>query len=246
MWMTAYFLSKFAEAAGSPPVELGTTKWKDAYRMFYEKLGAGRTVDSFGNSLNNARDAFDSHLDSKRVGWLTEDGQPNKLNQVARSIYSSFSKISRQEIWEQIMPFVKSDIKTYGQVIDDLSSIQQMEDEREYRSKTEGGIKVIISVRYERNITLRKEAFKIHGYDCAVCGFNFGKVYGDWGKDFGEVHHLIPLSELEGNKRKVNPRTDLIVLCSNCHRMIHRKNRITLTIDELKAKVLTDHLTGML
>lgn len=72
--------------------------------------------------------------------------------------------------------------------------------------------------------------------ECSVCGFNFQEFYGDLGKGFIEVHHIQPLSE---NKEEVetNPKTDLAVLCANCHRMVHRKKGMTLSIEELKAKI---------
>lgn len=76
--------------------------------------------------------------------------------------------------------------------------------------------------RIERNSRLVKEAKKIHGYDCKLCGFNFGKEYGEIGKGFIEAHHLTPISELKGSKILLNPKKDFTVLCSNCHRMIHR------------------------
>lgn len=59
---------------------------------------------------------------------------------------------------------------------------------------------------------------------CEACGFDFRKMYGDLGKDYCEVHHKTPLSEL---KREIKTRlTDLAVLCSNCHRMIHKTEPI--------------------
>ena len=41
----------------------------------------------------------------------------------------------------------------------------------------------------------------------------------------------------QGKEVEVNPETDLIVLCANCHRMVHRKKGMTLTIEELKEKI---------
>ena len=103
-------------------------------------------------------------------------------------------------------------------------------------SFTEGGKKVVISKRSERNRKLRDEAIKIHGLNCQVCEFNFENYYGEIGIDFIEVHHIVPLSTNYKPKR-TNPKTDLNVVCSNCHRMIHRKKNITLTIEEFKEKL---------
>jgi putative restriction endonuclease len=78
----------------------------------------------------------------------------------------------------------------------------------------------------ERNpkLVLRaKELFlsKHHFLFCEVCNFNFEAIYGELGKGFIEAHHIKPISELtEGEKTSVN---DLIMVCSNCHKMLHRK-----------------------
>lgn len=56
---------------------------------------------------------------------------------------------------------------------------------------------------------------------CEVCGFDFEKRYGSRGKDFIEGHHKNPISESNGQvQTKVE---DIALLCSNCHRMIHRQ-----------------------
>lgn len=76
--------------------------------------------------------------------------------------------------------------------------------------------------RVERNQKLAKAAKSIHGYICQACGFNFEKYYGSIGKEFIEAHHLIPISQLKGRIVERDPRKDFAVLCSNCHRMIHK------------------------
>ncbi|PGY11982.1 HNH endonuclease [Bacillus cereus] len=80
---------------------------------------------------------------------------------------------------------------------------------------------------YERNskvIPLAKEHFKQqHGGKlfCEICGFDFYETYGELGKDYIEGHHITPVSQLkEGEKTKIE---DIIMVCSNCHRMLHRR-----------------------
>lgn len=100
-------------------------------------------------------------------------------------------------------------------------------------SNKEGSKKVFYTNRYERNPKNRKECIKYHGTKCAVCGFNYQKAYGEWGKDYIEVHHIIPLHTLD-EEIAVNPITDLLPICANCHRMIHRKKNNVLTVSQLK------------
>lgn len=87
---------------------------------------------------------------------------------------------------------------------------------------------------YERDKSLRAAAVEHHGVTCKVCSFNFEQKYGERGKDYIEVHHLRPVSTL-GKETKVDPKTDMTVLCSNCHRMIHRRKDNVLTPKELRS-----------
>lgn len=89
---------------------------------------------------------------------------------------------------------------------------------------------------FERNPKLRAAAVSIHGTSCKVCGFSFETAYGAHGKNYIEVHHLVPVSSLT-EPSSVNPRDDLTVLCSNCHRMVHRRRGKALSISELIALV---------
>jgi 5-methylcytosine-specific restriction protein A len=75
----------------------------------------------------------------------------------------------------------------------------------------------------ERNPKASRLAKKHHGYSCQACGFSFLKRYGTLGDGYIEAHHLRPISSLaEGVKVTYAVPTDFAVLCSNCHRMIHR------------------------
>ncbi len=67
---------------------------------------------------------------------------------------------------------------------------------------------------------------------CENCAFSFEKKYGARGKGFIEVHHVQPLAALLPNV--VTRLSDLMLLCSNCHRMVHRKAPLLMPAD-LKA-----------
>jgi 5-methylcytosine-specific restriction protein A len=68
--------------------------------------------------------------------------------------------------------------------------------------------------------------------ECEVCSFDFAAFYGDRGIGFIECHHTKPVSMLDGESR--THIDDLAMVCSNCHRMIHR-TRPWLSIGELKS-----------
>lgn len=77
--------------------------------------------------------------------------------------------------------------------------------------------------RYERDRKARQAALEWHGYQCKVCGIEMTKVYGEIAKGFIHVHHLVPLSEIK-EVYQVDPKTDLIPVCPNCHAMLHRQD----------------------
>ena len=66
---------------------------------------------------------------------------------------------------------------------------------------------------------------------CEACGFDFCEIYGDRGDGFIECHHLVPLSEIEVDRKTTVE--DLALLCANCHRMVHSGDR-WLEMDELE------------
>ncbi|ENV01073.1 MULTISPECIES: HNH endonuclease [Acinetobacter] len=100
----------------------------------------------------------------------------------------------------------------------------------------EGNLKIRKHLVRERNLSIIKQKKQkiladFGKLECEVCHFDFEKNYGEIGKEFCEVHHLIPLSQAESIvKTKLE---DLAVVCSNCHRMLH-KGQPLLEIHELK------------
>ena len=74
--------------------------------------------------------------------------------------------------------------------------------------------------RYEHSPDARRICIAHHGTSCAACGFSFEIAYGDLGRDFIPVHHLVPVSQLDSNY-VLDPVTDLVPLCANCHAMAH-------------------------
>lgn len=55
------------------------------------------------------------------------------------------------------------------------------------------------------------------------------------GKGYIEVHHSMPLAE--HGVRETDPTRDPICLCANCHRMVHRRRAVCLSLSELRAKL---------
>jgi 5-methylcytosine-specific restriction protein A len=100
------------------------------------------------------------------------------------------------------------------------------------------GAKVRIEVnRYERDRRNRAATLAIHGYRCKACGVDMSERYGWNATGLIEVHHVVPVSEI-GSCYVVNPKTDLVPLCPNCHSVAHRRPS-PFSVDDLR------HMLGL-
>jgi 5-methylcytosine-specific restriction protein A len=99
----------------------------------------------------------------------------------------------------------------------------------------EGATTKISVNAYERNAEARSRCIMHYGCKCYACGFDFEDTYGEIGKAFIHVHHIVPLSEIK-TSYAIDPISDLRPLCPNCHAIIHR-TKIPLTILALKAAI---------
>lgn len=87
----------------------------------------------------------------------------------------------------------------------------------------EGVAHTVRLTRYERSPLNRKLCLTLQGYDCKVCGFNFETSYGEIGRHYIQVHHLVPVSkQIPGYI--INPLRDLLPVCPNCHAMLHTRD----------------------
>ena len=95
---------------------------------------------------------------------------------------------------------------------------------------------VRIHILRERSPVLSRQCKIRDDFQCKVCRMRFEDVYGELGEEFAEAHHKKPLSSLVGAVK--NTPDDLITVCANCHRMLHRMGGNSKDITQLKAAVL--------
>jgi len=84
----------------------------------------------------------------------------------------------------------------------------------------DGAVARVVVNRYERDPEARRACIAHRGTGCAACGFSFELAYGEVGADFIQVHHVVPASQV-GSDYQLDPLTDLVPLCANCHAMAH-------------------------
>lgn len=99
----------------------------------------------------------------------------------------------------------------------------------------EGLAREILVNAYERSESARNACINHHRPVCQVCRLNFEERYGEIGRDYIHVHHIVPIASI-GGRYQVDPVNDLAPVCPNCHAMLHRRNP-PFSIEELKARL---------
>lgn len=116
------------------------------------------------------------------------------------------------------------------------SSSNENDENQESEGYVDGHPTLVKHKRFERSAALvtaaKHDFFKKHKrYFCEICEFDFKLHYGNAGKNYIEAHHIVPLSNL--NKVVIKRPSDLIMVCSNCHSMLHHGNP-WLTVKQVK------------
>ncbi|NKX54377.1 HNH endonuclease [Arthrobacter mobilis] len=198
--------------------------WVDS-TLVYDSLAADIRValenkNSQGNARLGAIVADFRELGVNYIAGTTNSGQHETENRVP----------TRSKVWIEDRARVDAAVRlAIESLLIPLVAVLQIEgtddvldDGVQGRFEVEGEQYTKISRAYERSRANRAIAIEFHGTTCKVCGFNFTAAFGPAAKDYIEIHHLVPVSSMEG-PGIVNPRSDLVPLCANCHRMAHRR-----------------------
>lgn len=231
--------------------EISTTDLSECLRSLLKPQGqdleilSGRNDDKFSQKVRNLRshetlekdglaiyerrgrqgywhitDAGKSYLETNRLflEYIIEQGYSYEVQQEALAQTPKIDELSQKEIALFDETILEKDIYI-------------VEGKKRDRKQT----------TYERSKSLREYAIRYYSKDrrilCAVCDFDFESVYGEHGVGFIEIHHTKPIFSYEGDDTQKKLKTalkDVVPLCSNCHRMIHRKRDRMLTVDELR------------
>ena len=136
---------------------------------------------------------------------------------------------------------IRTPIKVQGELLEYINSVLEndytdndFEELPEIEGLFEGAKITIVVNQYERNPEAREKCIARHGCKCMVCGMDFEKQYGEIGKGFIHVHHIIPISSI-GKEYEIDPEKELVPVCPNCHAMLHKgKDGRVLTVEELR------------
>jgi predicted HNH restriction endonuclease len=158
--------------------------------------------------------------------WLKNDSDALK---------SKILRRSNKEVDEQKL--INDFFDQQCEVINTDNDLIRKLEEKQKTSYREGKRLLRLHLTTERNQKLvadAKKAWKRENKDdirCSVCSFSFREMYGKIGDGYIEAHHKYPIHLLKTESSC--GVDDLVPVCSNCHRMLHRKV-ITLTIEDLK------------
>ena len=90
-----------------------------------------------------------------------------------------------------------------------------------------------LASRYENDPDAVRICLVHHGPACAACGFDFAAAFGPAGADMMQAHHIVP-PRLVDEVYELDPATDLVPLCPNCHAVAHASSPDPYTPAELR------------
>ena len=230
------------------PTEKQRGAWDKGYRKYegnffiFTNVGIpGRTGHDYNNFWDGElfvwEGATKSHKDQPQILSMANPKEGQKIFLFTRtqdkSPFTFEGTVMVNEIFDTIPVKIIWQFENYPyQSLDERAS-SLIEDGK---ALYEGAISKIFVNKYERNPLARRMCIDHHGAFCKVCLFDFYVTYGDVGKGYIHVHHIIPIASL-GLEYTLIPEKDLIPVCPNCHSIIHKRKPI-FSIEELKEIVI--------
>lgn len=199
---------------------------------------SGRNDDKFSQKVRNLK----AHSTFERFGYakyqdgvvkITDSGIKYLQENMDNLKYLLVNNFKWTDLKEGLNVVQKSnEEKRKIEIFDETITIQ------------EGVGRFVQAKVYERSSKLRKIAIEYFTNDgdilCNACSFSFKKFYGDIGCGYIEIHHVKPVFKYEDeelDKTIENALSNLMPVCSNCHRMIHRNWKEPLQIDFLTKQI---------
>lgn len=186
--------------------------------------GARQTFAALANRCTTSRALVELEVDNIRVDPLDPAGWPDGWRRIRLALVKSPAVVNTEDhdandreiaVWTH--RFLSLALA--------LMPLEELEPDEVLNPDglPEGARVRVETNRYERSRINRAACIELHGNSCLACGFNFGDCYGATGRGFIHVHHVTPVSQI-GAGYLVNPATDLVPLCPNCHAMAHRSD----------------------
>lgn len=215
--------------------DLGFGTFVGFSRHVAEKLGVKE------NSVKNWRDEFDGlnpNPDRERKGWGRKP-TPSRVYmkmQLDSWTYVQLAGLSNAVLGRSTDFTAESVDELFawainGKDVDTQEVVQAIKggvlsfSESQEINAIEGGRRLVVHLRFERDPSIAKEAVRRHvrdaGMICKLCTLDFSRRYQmGTGEHCLEAHHKLPLSlRLAASRTNLE---DFLVICPSCHRVIHK------------------------
>jgi hypothetical protein len=205
---------------------------KKIYYVIYSK-----NKEKITELVHLSKPLMGQHISVKLSDWL-EDSDISQLKvplmkkQFGVPIFEKYPQKDRNEYFYGIYVYERTGLQRnenkrlvdrivqFVRTINDALAKEKLKQETDDYRGVENRKSVQRHIQRERRshlATLRKQK---DNYVCQVCGFHYPQKYGLLGDDFSEAHHIVPLAK--NDKQRTSTIKDLITVCANCHRMLHR------------------------
>ncbi len=222
-------------------IEVRTT-WRTAEARFTPGKFARPLIERMGAALPQARAGFAAlAAAAARKGKLIVRVNGTELDPAESAPWPTHWQKIEITLKKQGVVFEELDRSQLQQLLGDIIApmfgmciaLIGIDDVDADTSALEGTAAEITSRRYERKHVNREICLSVRGRRCYCCNMDFGEVYGPLADGYIEVHHSTPASEM-GAGYKINPVTELVPVCSNCHSVVHITSPAR-SVDEVKA-----------
>src|SRR5436190_16281862 len=209
-----YSRKEVAQLIGLPPEKqkgnwsTGHTRFNNAWLIFTNVGTAGRTGHNYGN-----RWAGNELEWSGRTGSRTDHETIQSLLRLPVHIFTrsndrdpfDYEGIGKPVRVEPTVP-----VRILWSFSDsEFRRAETLPEEIQFPERFAEGARTAVWVSaVERNPAARRACIRHWGTRCMVCNFDFAKFYGHLGAGFIHVHHLKPISEVQG-EYEVDPVNDL-------------------------------------
>lgn len=164
MYLVGYALSRATTGDGRPPDWVGVKSWGDAYDLFFEALGGGRSRKSFANSLKNVRDSYDGFFPNARIGWraASKEDRPPSANRKAIETMAAWDGLSDAVVRDAVLGLLAS---SNSQTHADGDNTPSLTDETDARRKVLAEV-----VRRQGQRSFRRALIAAYAGKCAISG----------------------------------------------------------------------------
>lgn len=203
---------KVSESKISKLLQMSNTKL--TYNGSPNSDSRGKSRRDYGNSERGSSQTPKERYKAQLHKEMREiaDGHP-ELNIETDDDWKPVMELAKMQIWENPEK-MKAILSISDERLEEIYTNNQIKEEKKLANHSAFEGRIGSSDKRKLKLAL--------GFSCQACGKNMEDIYGVIGKNYIELHHKVPYSDMKENDTRVLSQDDFYVLCPNCHRMIHK------------------------